>query len=59
MNKIAPEQQNEHVSMKIPTVAKEQDYIWRLITDDIEATIVQEFSKPTFSYGTTETQRET
>ena len=30
VNKVAPEQQNEHVSMKIPTVAKEQDYIWRL-----------------------------
>ena len=27
VNKIAPEQQNEHVSMKISTVAKEQDYL--------------------------------
>ena len=27
--------------------------MWRLKTDDIEATIAQEFSKTTFPYGTT------
>ena len=46
----------EHVSMKILTIAKERDYMWRLTKDDIEATIVQEFSKTTFPYGTTVTQ---
>jgi hypothetical protein len=31
LKKIASEQRSEHVSMKIPIVAKERDYIWRLI----------------------------
>ena len=27
VNKIAPEQRKEQVSMKIPTIAKDQDYL--------------------------------
>ena len=61
----APEQQmkqdsngttEEHVSMKILTFARNKIIWWRLTKDDIEATIVQEFSKTTFPYGTTVTQ---
>jgi hypothetical protein len=33
-------------------IAKEQIIWWRLITDDIEATIVQKIFKNTFPYGT-------
>ena len=53
---ITPEQRKEHVGMKIPTVARSKIIWWRLTKDDIEATIAQEFSKTTFSYGTTVTQ---
>jgi hypothetical protein len=44
----------EHVSMKILTIAKERDYMWRFLADDIEATIVQEILKNNFfPYGCT------